>query len=228
MRPTDTLVLAGGIALAIALGVSAHFPRAGALAAPGLAQPGSLKIGTVDPYSVAEQLLKQPEYAGPIDSAGAEWQQRVSAVDAELKELAQKLQVLSRTDPMYQQVMNEGRTKQQALQQLTQEAGASIETVKAQQLAKAYKVAVDTANRLAEQRGYTHVFASRAASRELITNNVSTTLQDMFARPLIRTSEADDFTRAVFEDLKLPEPTDEPPAAADPAAPATPPTGPGK
>jgi len=220
MRPNDRVLLAAGVAAAIALGISAHASRSGAYAAPASAQPGSVRVGTVDPYTIAQELLQQPEFGSPIDEAGKEWQQRLNLVDAEIRQLEQKVQVLSKTDPVYQEVMNEGRQKLQARQQLAQEAAGAIEGVKARQLAVAYRRAVEAANAVGERLGYTHIFASRLASKELTSNNVSTALQDMFARPLVRSPEADDLTKAVFDELRLampddsgakPNPTPEPP-----------------
>jgi hypothetical protein len=122
--------------------------------------------------------------------------------------------------------------KSQEFEQARGLAQQAIEEFNTNQVAEAYRLIVDAAVTLSNQEGYTHVVVSRGDQLKIASRSVAGAVQEILARPLIKTDPAHDLTDRLIkqfglENVVLPDqnaaqpgqpPANQPPAGQAPAA----------
>jgi len=161
--------------------------------------PAPMRIATVDVYSIVDKLMQSAESKKSQDDLKAKWEPRLEGLQNDLRKVDADLQALPQNDPRVQDVMKTGRDKQAEYDRAVQD----YEALSSRQLVDAYTSVRDAANRIATTRGYTHVFVNRPAERPIDTKNLGNTLQEFFARPVIKSPSGDDLTRDVAAELKV-------------------------
>jgi Skp family chaperone for outer membrane proteins len=181
------------------LGFGAAFR--GGEAALGQQTPAAaaLRIATVDVYTIVDKVMQSPDAKKAQEDLKSKWEPRLEALQNDLRKIEADLQALPQSDPRVQDVMKSGRDKQAEYDKAAQD----YESLNARQLVDAYTLVRDSANRLASARGYTHVLVNRPPERPIETKNLGNTLQEFFARPLIKSPAGDDLTRDVASELKV-------------------------
>jgi Skp family chaperone for outer membrane proteins len=217
MRQIEKLFLFAGVALAVTLSVGSHLAGTPAIAHERSA-PRNATIATVDAYFVTDKLFASDELRKAREDLGKRWQDKMAALESDLRALEQQASTLSQTDPKLQELARQAQSKQDEYRQSSQQGQQEIEKLNSDQLIAAYNRTAETAKSLADKLGYTHIISTRSADRPIQTVTGSATLQEMLARPLIRGSAEDDLTKQVLAELKL----DASPTSPAPAPAATP------
>jgi len=197
MRTRASIALLCTVAAVLGLGLA--FRDGNAALAQQNPAPAALRIATVDIYTVVDKLMQSPESKKAQDDLKSKWEPRLEALQNDLRKIDADLQALPQSDPRVQDVMKSGRDKQAEYDKAAQD----YEALNARQLVDAYTLVRDGANRLATAKGYTHVFVNRPPERPIDTKNLGNTLQEFFARPVIKSPPGDDLTRDVAAELKV-------------------------
>ncbi|MEX2218770.1 MAG: OmpH family outer membrane protein [Phycisphaerales bacterium] len=203
LSPAHLSILMLLVAAIAALALSAR--GGSAVAQPPAPAPSAAaaRFATLDIYILVEKILLRPEFKKAQDDLAARWNPRLDALQRDLTRIEQDLQALAQNDPKFQAALRTGREKQDEYERAIQERQSEYEKLSSDQLAGAYAEARATADRIAEQRGYTHVFATRPPSRPMTTSTLGNTLQEFLARPVIKAPEGDDLTAAVAAELRI-------------------------
>lgn len=129
----------------------------------------------------------------------------IEQINRELDTLRQEITAIPdfQNNAEAQPKIQQFQQKSQNLETLRQTAQNELESFNVAQLQEAYKIAIDTTNAIAGTRGYTHVLATKPFESKMTSTNVNGVLQEMLARPVVRTNMADDLTDAVIKELKL-------------------------
>ncbi len=202
MRPIEKLGLYAGVGFAIVLGLSAHLAGTPAVAYQN-DQPAATRIATIDAYVVTERLMAADDLKKARENLSNDWNTKLRGIEKEFSDIDQSLQLLTQSDPKYQDLVKKAQGKQQDYQQLIGQRDQEIEKLNSSQLIASHQRVVDTVKALAEKNGYTHVVSTRPMSRPIVTTTVGATLQEMLARPVMISPPADDLTKSVLESLKL-------------------------
>ncbi len=205
MRASERLFVIGGVVLAIGLALAARVPGGGSAAWAVGAQPATPRIATVDVYSLVERLIARPEMATPLNDLAQALNDRVNAARQELETLQRELQGLAPTDPQAGARQQDFLVKREGLNQLFQQSSAELDKARAEQLIDAYKQAREAAGAVSGRLGYTLVIASRAPDAPIQQQAMALALQELLARPVLKSDPADDITKQVAEELKLGE-----------------------
>jgi Skp family chaperone for outer membrane proteins len=202
MRPIERIAVFAGITLAIIIALSGRDGQNAAIArTPSYA--AGIKVGTVDVYAIAEKMMAAPDLKKLREDTSNSYEAKANAINKALKELDDQLKVMPQNDPKVQDLLKDANAKQAEIQKLVQDRQVELERVNSQQLIDAYvklRVAVET---VATKMEYTHILANREYSRQITTVNLSQTLQELLARPIVKGIQADDITKAVMAELKL-------------------------
>lgn len=217
MRTVERVGLWAGVVIAIGVGAGLRTPEQAAIAQPA----GQIvRVATVDMFLLLESMIESDRYKPARDARDAEIRAKFEAYNAELKALETKIQLIPQGTPEFQATMQQGQAKETERQQYAQQAGREQDAFVAAQVKEAYAIVHKAANDAAEQLGYTHVISTRLEGTNMKGESLAPIMQEILARPLVRSASADDITARVREDLKLPEKKAD--APADPAAPASP------
>ncbi len=202
MRTYERIGLWGGVVVAIGLACGIRLPEPQVVA-----QPGSqvIRVATVDMFQLIESMIESERYKPARDARDAEIRTKFDALNAELKALETKVQLIPQGTPEFQATMQQGQAKEVERQQYAQQVGRENDAFVASQVREAYGIVHKAANDAAEQLGYTHVFATRLDAANMKGDSLAPIMQEILARPLIRSGEMDDITARVRDDLKLPE-----------------------
>lgn len=234
MKNVERVVLFSGLAVAIALGLG--YRDVGTQAVASSANSSTVvadgaKIATVDVLTVVERLASSDRYTPAREQKAKSLAAPIEQINKELDTLRQEITAIPdfQNNAEAQPKIQQFQQKSQNLETLRQTAQNELESFNVAQLQEAYKIAIDTTNAIAGTRGYTHVFATKPFESKMTSTNVNGVLQEMLARPIVRTNMADDLTDAVIKELKLenvkPLSGQPAPAPAPATAPATAPAG---
>jgi hypothetical protein len=157
----------------------------------------------VDIYSVVQKVMLRPEYKQAQDELKGKWEPRLEAIRADFRKLESDLQVLPQNDPRAQEVIKAGRDKQAEFDKAAQDQNIEYEALSSKQLIDAYTQSRAAAGRVAEQKGYTHVFVNRPPDLAITSTTLGNALQEFLARPIIKSPAGDDLTRAVAGEMKV-------------------------
>lgn len=216
---TITRSLTGGAIVAAAILAVGLRPATGTLS-PAPTSPAEVRIATVDTLSLLERLMETEAYRLEREQHTASWNEQLKAMSDNIQALEARLIAMTAQDPAAQEVYGQYQSQQQAIQELQQRAFADVDEFSARQLADGYRKLHEAYNRVAAERGYTHVVSTRLATDDLREVGTNVLLQEVMIRPLIRAPEGDDLTDAIAEALQLPEVLPEPSGPEPEDAPA--------
>ncbi|MBY0111698.1 MAG: OmpH family outer membrane protein [Phycisphaerales bacterium] len=225
MNNVERVVIFSGLAAAIALGLGWRGVGSPAIAGSATIIADGAKIGTVDVLAVVERLASSDRYTPAREQKAKSLAAPIEQINKELDTLRQEITAIPdfQNNAEAQPKIQQFQQKSQNLETLRQTAQNELESFNVAQLQEAYKIAIDTTNALAAARGYTHVFSTKPSEAKMTSTNVNGVLQEMLARPVVRTNSADDLTDAVIKELKLEnvKPLSGQPAPAPAPAPAS-------
>lgn len=196
MRKASMAFLGGVAAVALMFG-SARLGGSSALAQPAGGAVVPVRVATIDPFIVIEKLMTAAEPTQTRERVVATFDDKLRALEADLQGLERELQGLAANDPKSSDIVARGQAKQTEYQQLQTQRQTELERVNSNQLIESYGRVSETAARIATERGYTHVVASRNPSRPITTTTIAATLQELLARPVMKSMPGDDLTAAV-------------------------------
>ncbi len=202
-----TRSLTGGAIVAAALLAVGLRPATGTLS-PTPAGGAEVRIATVDTLSLLERLMETEAYRLEREQHTSSWNDQLKAMSENIQALEARLIAMTPQDPAAQDVYGQYQSQQQAIQELQQRAYADVDEFSARQLADGYRKLHEACNRVATERGYTHVVSTRLAVDELREVGTNILLQEVMIRPLLRAPAGDDLTDAIADALQLPEAAD--------------------
>lgn len=228
MRKGERVFIYGGLTAAILLGLGWRGPDRHAFAAAPVfgmpeVQDGSMKLATVDILKIVEKYVKSERYAPAREAFNKDLTAQLEKLRGELESLRTQIQSSPQNAPETQGLIQNFQQRGQEFDMERQKAMAASDEFNARQIAEAYRLVAEIVMTHAQQGGYTHVLASRGGPATLKSTNIAGTVQEMLARPLVKGVAADDLTKAVLDELKLPDIDDEP-AVAPPSGAAPAPT----
>lgn len=196
-------------AVLFAAGLAVGAVGLGAFHTPALAQDTAqpaapTRIATLDVFGIIEKLVQSDRYLPAREANNKEKRDMLDKMVAELEALQQELQTADQTAPDFQPKLQVFEQKRQEFSQAQQTAQADVEKFNTAQLIEAYGLIVDAADKIALERGYSHVVSSRPPRAENKADNLGAGLQEILARGVIRSPLSDDITAAVSAELKLP------------------------
>lgn len=212
MRTPSRFGLLVGIVAAGAIGFSLHDPIGFAqtqppssAAAPTQAAPssGPVRIATIDVYAIVEKMLAKGDYKKAQDDLADKWTTKLEAIKKDFAKIQADLQVLPQSDPKFQETYRTARDKQGEFDKAVQSKDVESEALTSRQLTEVYQQVRDAASKAADRMGYTHVVVTRPPERPITSQTVGATLQELLARPIIKTPAGDDITKTVAADLKV-------------------------
>lgn len=216
----ERIALYAGLALALGLGLGLRESRpALAQNAAGQAAP-AIRLATVDVLGIAEKIVGGEKYRTSRDAYAAGLTKPLQDMANELKAMQEKYATLATDSPERKPLEEQFTAKSQAMQAAQQKAQISDEQFKAQQVAEAYRLVIEAADKLGTELGYTHVLATRSGPASIRSDNVPGAVQEILARPLVKGVPADDLTERLMKAMGVE-------AAPDPVK-AQPVTDPGK
>lgn len=225
MNKVERLFVYGGITLAVALGLGWRGVGEAAHAQGGSSAPAPVKIGVLDTLMIVERLVDSDRYKPARESFQKDAAEKLSKSQAEFGELESKFRSLPEDSPEKPGIIE----KAQALRAQDETTRNSVEKFNTDQIAEAYRVVIETAGKIADARGYTHIMGSRTDTQLVRSPNVQGAVQEMLARPMLKMPAGDDLTADVMRDLKIEaKAPDAAPAPAPSPAPAAPTEAPKK
>jgi Skp family chaperone for outer membrane proteins len=161
------------------------------------------KVATVDVLAIVARMLESEAYK-QSNLANAE------KYDAQLRAMLQELEGI-RTKALAEAEATESRKALEAefldkntkFEQARNTAQQAVEQFNTDQVAEAYRLVCEAANNLAESLGYSHVIVSRGPGERINSNTVAGAVQEILARPVIRSVKADDLTEQLVRSFKL-------------------------
>lgn len=201
MTRTERLFVIAGVGAALALGV--WNPFSGSPAVAHVQLDTGPKIATVDAYVITEKLMGSEELKRIRDGKALDWESRARTLEKELQDLDQSLAVMSQADPKFNETQRRLVAKQGEYQQVQGQRQQELEALNSKQLIECYLKVVDAIRAVSDEGAYTHVIVTREQGREIKTDTVGATLQELLARPVIKSPANTDLTKAVMAKLKL-------------------------
>lgn len=216
MHHRERLFLSATVILALALAFTWR-GLGNAHARNASAAPEASKIAVLDILMIVEKLVDSERYRPARDSFQKDAADKINKNQTTFGELEAKFKSLPDDSPERPAIIQQAqdlRAEQQKIQE-------GVEKYNTDQVGEAYRLVIETASKLAGDRGYTHLLASRTDSQLLRSPNVQGAVQEMLARPILKMPAADDLTKDVMAELKI-SATPTAPAPADPAPAAEP------
>lgn len=199
----ERVMIYAGLALALALGAGLRLtPSAGAQNTPSTA-PAMVRVATVDVLALAERLVGTEKYRFGRETNAASLSKPLQAMLDELKGLETKFNALPADSAERAPLQQQFQQKNTAFQQAQQQAQSDDEKFKATQVAEAYRLVVEAADKLGAELGYTIILCTRNGPVAIRSDNVPGAVQEMLARPVLRGPASDDLTDRVAKALGL-------------------------
>lgn len=230
MNTNERVLVFGGLAVAMLLGLAGRMPGGGesrAMASGAGLTADAPRIATVDVLSLVERMISTEQYKTQRDSFEMEEAKKLQPIAEELKKMQDEAKDLKEESERFKALNKAFLEKNASFQQLRTDATAQLETFNTRQVGEAYRLILDAATQMADSLGYTHVIASKSGSVALASKNIPGAVQEMLARPVVKGVAADDLTERLMKSLKL-ENVTPPPAAIEPEKLQTPPVDGGK
>lgn len=217
MRFSERAVIYSAVAIALYLGGAAFMNSQAGLSAQArqpidttaeaAKQPGAKApiIAVADVYKVASKLVGKPRFSAIIEDKRKVLKDRITPVEKELRDLAEKLQAMGpdAKGPEAEVTARAYQSKQQEYIRLGQQLDKEMETTIAQVNFDAYKQVVEAATAIAEKKGYTILLASRSMDDMKTPEQSQGFIQALLARPVLKSPGADDLTADIMADLKV-------------------------
>ena len=230
MKTNERVLVYGGLAVAILLGLAGRWPDGGSpvahAAGSGLVADAP-RIATVDVLSLVERMISTDQYKSQRETFELEEAKKLQPLAEELKKMQEEAKDLKEESERFKTLNKSFLEKNASFQQLRTDATAQLETFNTRQVGEAYRLILEAATQMADSLGYTHVIASKSGSVSLASKNIPGAVQEMLARPVVKGVAADDLTERLVKALKL-ENVTPPPAVIEPETPRTPEVGGGK
>ncbi len=160
------------------------------------------RFATIDLLDIVERMVISERYAPARTAFSSNQRESIQPIIGELQEIQQQGQALQQGTPEFEALVEKFSNKQQQLQSAQEDAQRAIADFESKQVGEAYALANESAVRMAERLGYTHVIASRA-NATIRSNNVPAVVQEILARPMVLSPKSDDLTKAMITELKL-------------------------
>lgn len=205
-----SLVLAA--ALAVTLALLARTAPGREDSAP---EVGPAKIATLDSLAVIEALLASDRFKPARDAFESQQRAKLDRNRLDMDEIQKKYAALPDASEQRATLAQEFSTKRQAEETMLVEA----EKYNTQQVIEAYRVTIDAAGAVAAKLGYSHVLSTRNDPSLIRSENVPGAIQEILARPVLRSPTSDDVTSAVLNELNVKPAPAQTPAAAPTDAP---------
>jgi len=214
MRSGERIFIYTGLALAIGLGLGWRGLGSSAVADSAMRAPEGATIATCDVLSVVEKLNEMPRYREALDQMRSEVQGRLAMMSTEIDEIKKKLATAANGSPESDELTRTLSTKNGEMQQAYQKATADFDALATKQIGEAFRLASETAYRIAKANGYNVVISTKTVGTDFRSTNIPGALQEILARPVIGSDASADITALVMKELKL----DAAPTPATPAA----------
>jgi Skp family chaperone for outer membrane proteins len=176
-------------------------PASSTPAAPS-ASPAATRLATCDIYKIAEKLMKQEKYSGPLQASRQDAEKKLGPMLNELQALRDKIEAAGNPQNSREDILS-FQQKQQAFQQAQQQLERDIDRLAAQTNNSAFVAVVEAAQVVANAKGYTHVFSTRPVD---VGAGPETQLQftlGILAKPVVVYPKDDDITQAVMAEMKV-------------------------
>lgn len=196
-------------------------------AQPEVRQELPARIATVDALRVVQAVLDGDPYSTVRSEAETRLTGELTAMQTQLQNLQNEIQLLPPADPRGTQLRNQFNTGYAQLTQRSQTAQLEAAQLLGEQAAQAYEKVYTTARGLAERLGYSHLIVTRRDGAISSAGGLAAVTQEMLARSVILAPAGDDLTERLRVEMGLPEFVDAAPAVA-PAEPAPAAGGPGQ
>ena len=190
-----------GITTAIALALGWRGPGEPAVAqnAAGVASAQPFRLATADAVGLVERLITSPRYEQARNAYAEEQNQRLEPLLTQLQPMRNEASTLLPESPDLARIQQDF----QGLQQQAQSVQVDIDSYNTRQVAEAYRLVIEALDRAATDRGYTHAMATRTGDVSIKSDNIPGAVQEMLARPLAKTSAADDLTDTLAKEFGL-------------------------
>jgi Skp family chaperone for outer membrane proteins len=206
-------VVLAGVALLVAAPVSARYQNGNS---------ASNGIATVDLLTLLEDMLQTEDFKPSRDAYREEWESRLDELQQRLQQIETELRMSSPQDPNVRALQQQYQQTGFEFQQVQREASMGFDQFNAEQAAEAYGTLHTAAVGLAEELGYSHLVVSREQGEITERGNLATVTQEILARPIVLSPDADDLTARLRERLSIPVPPEPAEAVTDGAEPVTP------
>jgi Skp family chaperone for outer membrane proteins len=209
MRRAERVVVYGGLALALSVGVLDRLPapHASASPSPAAASPARRaengKIAVCDIYYIADRLIDSDRYQPRLKEEQERLRAELKPLEDELNRMRERGATMDPQAEETRALAVEFQRKNQEYQQKLRESERAYQAFLGSLYVEAYDSAKASAQNVAEDLGYTYVIASRGADRKIETNDLPQVVQAVLARPVIKAPEDADITEDVIKDLKL-------------------------
>ena len=189
-------IRAGG---ALPWGQEAH-----AATAPAKPEPVAAKIATCDIIALAERLYDTAAFFAPRQSKNEELKEPLMPLQRNLEALKAELQGADPSKPENVAKNQEAQAKYSEYQSRVKQASEEFAKFASKQFTEAYAAVKASVAKVAAERGYTHVIASRDGPLEPIPD-AARLHDDVITRPVILQPEGSDITEDVRLAMGLPE-----------------------
>jgi Skp family chaperone for outer membrane proteins len=231
MTSTERILVFSGLALALGLSLASNVSGSTAIAS-GPAAAADIKFATVDVLGIVARMLESDRYKQANTENAQKYDNDLRTKLAQLEDIRTRALAMPEGSEQRRPLEAEFGQKSQEFEQARGLAQQAIEEFNTNQVAEAYRLIVDAAVTLSNQEGYTHVVVSRGDQLKIASRSVAGAVQEILARPLIKTDPAHDLTDRLIkqfglENVVLPDqnaaqpgqpPANQPPAGQAPAA----------
>lgn len=217
MRKFERVCVYGGIGLALAAGLGWRGlgEPASASNAPGVVAPmDAIRLATVDILSLVQRLVTTEPYTQERDAMQAEQNKRLQPLAEALEKMQAEAQDLRPESERFKALDRQFGETNREFARIEAEARTLIERQNTQQVAGAYARVLEEAEKLATGLGYTHVIATRSGAPTILSDNIPGAVQEILARPVVKSNAADDLTDRLakvlgIENVPMPGPDED-------------------
>jgi len=191
---------------AAAAAAPAAAPATPAAAAAASVATASPKYAVCDVYKIADKMLQTPRYVKAMEEKTAELRAKMAPKAEEFDKLTQQLQGTpqdKQDTPEFKMGVEQYRKLQEELRAMDQEARTAMVAFIAEKNFEVYKQILASVDDIATKRGYTMVLNSRSIEDMEKPASADAFFRGVLARPVVKSSAADDLTLDVMKDLKL-------------------------
>jgi Skp family chaperone for outer membrane proteins len=219
MTKCERVCVYGGIGLALAAGLGwrgVGEPAAASNVSGIVAPMDAMRLATVDILSLVQRLVTTEPYTQERDTMQTEQNKRLQPLAEELEKMQTEAQDLRPESDRFKALDRQFGELNREFARVEAEARALIERQNTQQVAGAYARVLEEAEKLATGLGYSHVIATRSGPPKILSDNIPGAVQEILARPIVKSNAADDLTDRLakvlgIENVEIPGPDDEVP-----------------
>lgn len=214
MNKSERVIVYALLALAIGLGLASQGTLGGnrAFAEPMTSAGGDAsKVAVCDVYGIAEKVIQSDRYIPARQAEEDRLKKEIEPLENELKELQREIQALASSgadpkDEHSQAKVKEFQQKREAYAIAREKGAISLQQLISTQFIEAFGLVREAAAKVASDKGFSHVFASRDARKPIESSPPPTPerlIEAFLGRPVIVAPESADITADVIDELKL-------------------------